>query len=153
MQIVTFSTLQMPPHTHGKYATFWAHSASGGPRCWDFNLGLKEQWGQKGEKMRGRRVFLITLSSKLNNKAHTPHPASHVPHHSHPPPQQLPLPRASIHAQLSPSREAGRCYYFFFFLSSPCIKIWVMTFFGIWRRISIYQILQRFKLQRRLFDI
>lgn len=43
MQIVTFTTLQMPPPNHTKYATFGAHSASGGHRCWDFNLSLKEQ--------------------------------------------------------------------------------------------------------------
>lgn len=43
MQIVTFTTLQMLPRPHTKYATFGAHSASGGHHCWDFNPGLKEQ--------------------------------------------------------------------------------------------------------------
>lgn len=153
MQIVTFSTLQMlPPPPTPNMPLFGLTVPQVVTAVGISILVWKSNEGKRGKKKNmGGYLFLITLASNLNNKAHAPHPASHVPHHKHPPPQRLPLPRASIHAQLSLSREAGRCLFVFF--SSPCIKIWVMAFFGIWKRISIYQILQRLKLQRRLFDI
>lgn len=105
------------------------YSASGGYYCQKFDLGLK---GHKGQERSG--VFAQNNTPTIEN-THLTHTCC-TSENSY-------LPQTSINVQLPLSER--RTHILHQNISNDI--------FGVWKRISIRQILQRLKLQRRLFDI
>lgn len=100
--------------------------------------------GTKGKKGQGY-LLEITLPLPLHNKAHTLHYIAHTQTSTHQKFISLHecLPQTSINALLPLSEKQTHILH----------QNISNDIFRVWKRISIHQILQRLKLQRRVFDI